>query len=80
MGRAVRDRMKRKLVASHNNLERSYAGIIFLHDLFKDVHPELAEGLVIGAELINQAQLVLEVFAMKSWNLNKERFDAYRSK
>lgn len=80
MGRANRDRMKRQLVASHNNLERSYKGIMFLHNLFEKPHPELAAGLVISAKLIFQAQEVLEAFAMQAWNMTKKQFDTHRSK
>lgn len=80
MGRANRDKMKRQLVASHNNLERSYTGIMFLHNLFEEVHPELAAGLEISTKLIYQAQEVLEAFAKQAWNLDKGQYESYRSK
>lgn len=73
-------KMKRQLVASHNNLERSFAGMMFLHKLFVDVHPELAEGLEIAAQLVMQSQEILETFALKSWGMNKNQYKSYRAK
>jgi hypothetical protein len=78
MGRANRDKMKRKLVASYNRLEASYEGIAFLHALFAEAHPDMAEGLVIAAELISQSQEVLIAFGERAWNLDKSRYDSYK--
>ncbi len=80
MSKANRSRMKRQLVSSYNHLENSFKGIIYLHELFENVHPELAEGLIIAAELAAQAQEVLEAFAMQSWNMNKGSFNSYKQK
>lgn len=78
MGRPHRDKMKRKLVSSHNNLERSYEGIVYLHSLFDGVHPHLAEALEVSAKLIFHAQEVLEAFGIEAWNFEKETYDSYR--
>lgn len=78
MGRANRDKLKRQLVSSYNHLDKSFNGIIYLHELFESIHPELAQGLVLSAELIAKAQEMLEAFAIQSWNMEKESFRSYK--
>lgn len=70
-GRTKRDTMKRKVAQGHRKLEGALLDIKCIYDLFENVHPELAEGLEMALENILCAQLIIETFAMQSWNMDK---------
>ncbi len=78
MAKEHRAKMKRQLVQSYTHLENSYYGIIYLHGLFDESHPEMAEALVAAAQTINIAQGLLESFSNAAWSMTKESFDSYK--
>ncbi len=75
--RTKRDRMKRKLAQAHRNQTNVMLDIKTLYDLFDAVHPDLAEGLELSAELVLQSQQVLETFASKAWAMDVEAIERW---
>lgn len=76
--RTNRDKMKRKLGQSVNNLDLALLDIKIIHDIFEPIHPELAEGLETAAALIVNAQEVIGVFSLAAWNTDKDTLKKYR--
>ncbi len=69
--------MKRKAAQAHRKLNAVMSDVMFLHGLFEPVHPDIAEGLEIAAELALQSQVLLEVFIERAWNMDKASLDAF---
>lgn len=75
--RVKRDNMKRKVAQAHRNLDNVMSDIKTLYDLFEPVHPDIAEGLEISAELCLQSQMLLEVFIERAWSMDKASLNAF---
>ncbi len=69
--------MKRKVAQAHKNLDNVMTDIKCLYDLFEPVHPDMAEGLEISAEMCLVSQTLLEVFIQRAWNMDKASLDAF---
>lgn len=67
MPKTIRDRCKGSLATAYLDLDRAMAQIAEVQTLFADPHPDLADGLVVAANLIDQAQEVLALFYRGAW-------------
>lgn len=67
MPKNKRDRLKGCIATAHLDLQRALVQLADVSEEFKDVHPELDNGLVMSAKLIIQAQAMLEAFYIAAW-------------
>ena len=77
-GRTKRDALKRVLAQAHHHCDLALEDLLYLKEQFNPSHPELADGLQMGMELIRHSQEIIETFALVAWNMQKDVFDAYR--
>jgi hypothetical protein len=78
MGKTKRDNLKRTLAQACHSLDGSLVRIAELEEIFRPVHPDLADGLIAAAQLIADAETVLETFALVSWNVDRKTLETYR--
>lgn len=69
MPKTKRDYLKRRVAQALRHLDQSYKPIADLEVTFREVHPDLADGLVISAQMIKDAQTMLEQFAYFAWDM-----------
>lgn len=77
MGKTTRDRLKRKLAQAYRNVDNSLQDLKLIHDTFKDVHPDLADGLQAAIELQIHSQTIMLLFADKCWYVDKDTLMKY---
>ena len=77
MAKTTRDKLKRKLAQAYRNIDNSLADLKIVHDTFKDVHPDLADGLASAIQLEILAQETIILFADKCWYVDKETLMKY---
>jgi len=78
VAKTKRDRLKGSIATAYLELERSLAQIAEVQTTFADPHPELADGLVVAANLIDQAQEVLALFYRGAWGELPSDWEATR--
>ena len=78
MPKTKRNLLKRKLAQSYHYADECLYRLKDLHLTFAPVHPELAEGLEVAAQLVIQAQTIMETFSLAAWNTKKESLMTYR--
>jgi hypothetical protein len=79
MPKSKRDLLRRQVAHAHNNLMLACEHIAAVGVEFEGVHPELEQGLIIAADLSNQADLVLKAFVMAAWGKDDPSWDSWRN-
>jgi len=79
MPKTKRDYLKRKVAQAHYQLEKAYLPIAELEMTFRETHADLADGLVIAAQLTQDAQSMLERFAEFAWEMDIESIKKHRT-
>jgi len=78
MGKTKRDLLKRKASQLHKHLTEGVAGFAELEILFREHHPELANGLIAGAQLANESDKILLLFIEVAWSMDEDALESYR--
>lgn len=78
MPKTKRDYLKRRVAQAHKHLEEVYKPVADLEVTFRDPHPDLADGLVIIAQTVKNAQDLLEAFAWFAWEMPPESIHKFR--
>jgi len=80
MPKTKRDRLKGSVATAMMQLDGAMAQVAELHTAFSEQHPELADGMVLSADLIAQCQAVLEAFYIASWGPLPDSWTATRNR
>jgi hypothetical protein len=72
MPKTKRDYLKRRVAQAHRHMEECYKPLADLEVTFRDQHPDLADGLVHSARMVQLAQQLLEEFAAFAWEMPPE--------
>jgi len=78
MPKTKRDILKRKLAQSYNLLDTSLEYLRELEEIFRPVHPEYADFLVLIAQNIIVTQEFMMQFWEKAWGKRPRDIDAWR--
>jgi len=80
VAKTIRDRLKGSVATAYLDLDRAMQQIAEVQTIFSDPHPELADGLVVAAHLIDQAQEVLALFYRGAWGELPGDWEATRNR
>jgi len=61
-------------------LDGAMAQVAELHQAFSEHHPDLADGMALAADLIDQCQEVLKAFYIASWGPLPDSWSATRNR
>jgi len=77
MGHAARLLQKRKIAQARNDVERALGKIAYLHDMYKDVHPDYGEYLEAIAKCLLMSEDMMERFWELAWGSLPSNWDTY---
>jgi len=80
MPKTKRDRLKGSIATAYLDLDRAVTQIAEVGIEFDPVHPDLALGLHICVNLIDEAQLLLQMFYQGAWGDVPANWEATRDR
>jgi len=78
MGKTKRDLLKRKASQIHKRLDESMLLYAELEVLFREHHPDLADGLIAAAQFANESDKILTLFIRVAWGMDVDALESYR--
>lgn len=79
MASTKRTFLRKRIAQAHNNLNRAAEDLIYLQDVFKDAHGDLADALSAMIYGISMLCDSIDAFCDRAWGYHPEHYDKWRN-